>query len=209
MADDFQKGTSNDSQNVSNFSEYYRGEQYQRAANEPGSNGSPHGSGGPMFVGPGQGIVITGEHWILQGIVSIPFVIAGTARYPITAALTVVVGLLCDRLVPLFGVHATWERFLAYIPMLVVFWISMRWDQRMGMRNATYRRLRHGARLVVFALLGYALVGAWKGGPSLALPRMGGVVIGAALGHWFLLRGEGWREFWHRTLTNFRLRPAS
>ncbi|MEO8562882.1 MAG: hypothetical protein ABI601_12445 [bacterium] len=207
MSDDFQKGTLNDSSNVSNHSEFYRGQEYQRAANEPRTYGSPHGTGGVVSF-PGGGITITGEHWILQGIASIPFIIVGTALYPVTAVVTVVAGLLCNRLVPLFGAGATWQRFLAYIPMLVVFWISMRWDQRFGQRNAAYRRVRHTARLAVFALLGYWLAGKAFGGSSVTLPRIGGLVAGVALGHWFLMRGEGWREFWHRTLTNFRLRPT-
>ncbi|MDQ6827796.1 MAG: hypothetical protein M3081_02910 [Gemmatimonadota bacterium] len=212
MSDDFYKGTRNDQSDVSNHSEFYRGEQYQREANAPRSTTSPHGSALPNFGSSGGGMVITGESPILKAIVSIPFLIVGTTLYPVTAALTIVAGLLCVRLVPLFGPNATWTRWLAYLPMLVVFWFCMRWDQRMGERHQLYRRIRHVARLVVFALIGYALAGRFMpapGGQSITLPKVAGALAGAALGHWFLMRGEGWRNFWHRTLALFRLMPAS
>jgi hypothetical protein len=82
---------------------------------------------------------------------------------------------------------------------------------RVGERNRVYRRIRHAARVLVFALLGYTLAGVLlpaKGGQSISLPHVGGALLAAALGHWFLLCGEGWRDFWHRTLAMFRLRPA-
>jgi hypothetical protein len=203
MADDFEKGRRGEWSNVSDQREYDRGADFQRGLNTA-----------PMWGSQAGGPVITGEHWILQGIVSIPFIIVGALLYPITALLSLIVALLCTRLVPLFGPGAGWERFLAYIPMLVVFWVSMRWDQRLGQRNAGYRRVRHVARLVVFAFLGAAVTGmVWQTGSGSArqlitLPHAVGAAVGAALGHLFLTRGEGWRDFWHRTLTNFRLRPA-
>jgi hypothetical protein len=203
MADDFEKGRRGEWSNVSNQQEYDRGVSFQRGLNA-----------GPMWGPPAAGPVITGEHWLLQGIVSIPFILAGTLLYPITALASVIVALLCTRLVPLFGAGAGWQRFLAYLPVLAVFWISMRWDQGLGQRNAGYRRVRHVARLVLFALLGAAVTGmVWRTGSGSAgqiitLPHAVGAAVGAGLGHLFLMRGQGWRDFWHRTLTNFRLRPA-
>lgn len=213
MSSDFEKGTRNDSQDVGNQSEYYRGQMYQRDANAVrGPTSGSHSSG--FIVAPsGQGMVITGENPILQAIVSIPFLIIGLALYPVTAAATILAGLLCVRLTPMFGAGATWERWLAYLPMLVVFWVVMRWDVRMAVRNTTYRRVRHGARLLVFAFIGYAIAGYFASSGRVdalfTLPKVAGLFVGAALGHWFLERGDGWRDFWYRTLTTFRLKPAN
>ncbi|HEY4304724.1 MAG TPA: hypothetical protein VGM82_09665 [Gemmatimonadaceae bacterium] len=204
MADDFEKGRRGEWSNVSDQREYDRGVAFQRGLNTS-----------PMFAPPANGPVITGESPILQAIVCVPFVVAGTLLYPVTALLTVVAALLCVRLVPLFGPGAGMVRYFAYLPMLVVFWVSMRWDQRMGQRNAGYRRARHFARLVVFALVVAAVTGAvWRtnsggAGQLITLPHLVGAVVGAALGHLFLTRGDGWRSFWYRTLATFRLRAAS
>jgi hypothetical protein len=109
MSDDFYKGMRNDSSDVSNHAEFNRGLNYQLDANAAKApTAGPHGSGGISIVSRGPGLVITGEHWILRSIASIPFLVIGTLLYPITAALTVVAGLLCVRLVPLFGPDATW-----------------------------------------------------------------------------------------------------
>jgi hypothetical protein len=202
MVDDFEKGRRGEWSNVSDQREYDRGGAFQRGLNSA-----------PMFAQAG-GPVITGENSILQGIVSIPFVVVGTLLYPVTAVLTVIAALLCVRLVPLFGVGAGWVHYLAYLPMLVVFWSSMRWDQRMGERHAGYRRVRHFARLGVFAFVAAALMGMlWRmgsgsAGQLMTLPHTVGAVVGVALGHLFLTRGDGWRDFWHRTLTKLRLRPV-
>jgi hypothetical protein len=202
MVDDFDKGRRGEWSNVSNQDEYNRGVAFQRGIREQ------------MWAPAANGPVITGEHWLLQGIVSIPFIVVGALLYPVTALISGIVGLLCMRLVPLFGPNPGWKALLAYIPMLAIFWISMRWDQRTGDRNASYRRIRHVARLVVFALLGAAVTGMfWRTGREnpgqiITLPHAVGTVAGVVLGHFFLTRGEGWRDFWHRTLTNFRLRPA-
>ncbi|MEO7456467.1 MAG: hypothetical protein ABIY52_09410 [Gemmatimonadaceae bacterium] len=203
MVDDFEKGRRGESANISDQREYDRGVSFQR-----GLNAAPMRS--PTASGP----VITGESPLLQGLVCIPFIVVGTLLYPVTALLSVVAALVCTRFVPLFGPGAGLVRFLAYIPMLVVFWISMRWDQRTGQRNAGYRRVRHAARLVVFAFLGAVVTGMlWRtsggsAGQFITLPHMVGTAAGAVLGHFFLVYGEGWRDFWHRTLTTFRLRPA-
>ena len=203
MVDDFTKGRRGEWSNVSSQQEYDRGVAFQRGLDAT-----------PMFAPSSGGPVITGESPILQGIVSIPFIVAGTLLYPLTALLTVMAALLCVRLVPFFGEGAGLVRYLAYVPMLVVFWFSMRWDQRMGERNAGYRRVRHFARLAVFAVVAAAVMGmVWRTGSErgsqlMTLPHVAGAIIGVALGHLFLTRGDGWRNFWHRTLTNFRLRAV-
>lgn len=205
MVDDFEKGRRGEWSNVSNQAEYDRGVAFQRALNA---------SAAPMFGAQASGPVITGESSILQGLVSIPFVIAGTLLYPVTALVTLLAALLCVRLLPLFGPDAGVIKYLAFVPMLIVFWVAMRWDQRLGERNAGYRRIRHIARLFVFAFVtsvGVGLVWHMPGGTSsqwATLPHLVGAVAGAILGHLFLTRGDGWRDFWHRTLANFRLRPA-
>jgi hypothetical protein len=202
MADDFDKGRRGEWSNVSNQQEYDRGAAFQRGLNTA-----------PMFSPQSHGPVITGESWLLQAIVSIPFVVIGTLLYPVTALLTVLAALLCVRLVPLFGAGAGWVHYLAYLPMLVVFWFSMRWDQRMGERHAGYRRVRHFTRLTVFAVLTAAVTGmVWRTGSGdvgqlVTLPHVVGTVVGVVLGHLFLTRGDGWRDFWYRTLAKFRLRP--
>jgi hypothetical protein len=202
MVDDFDKGRRGEWSNVSNQQEYDRGVAFQRGLNAA-----------PMFASPSGGPVITGESPILQGLASIPFLVVGTLLYPVTALLTVIAALLCVRLVPLFGAGAGMVRYLAYLPMLVVFWFSMRWDQRMGERNAGYRRVRHFARLAVFAVLAAAVTGmVWRTGSGsetqlLTLPHVAGLLVGVVLGHLFLTRGDGWRDFWYRTLAKFRLRP--
>jgi hypothetical protein len=209
MSDDFQKGMMNDTSNVSNFSEFERGRNYQLNANAANDRGAstPH-SAGFAFVSNGPAWVITGENPILQFIVSIPFILAGTLLYPLTAIATLIAVLLCVRLVPMFGAGATWERWLAYVPALVVFWCCMRWDIRAGTRNRTYRRGRHAARVLVFAALGYAIASMFaKTRGMTAFMPLGSAVVAAALGHWFLMRSQGWRDFWHRTVARLRL-PA-
>ena len=193
MVDDYDRGRRGEQANVNDWDAYRQGAAHQRSLDA-------------MIVPTGHGPTITGEGWFLQTIVGIPFVVVGALLYPVTAAATLVVGLLCTRLMPLFGASG-WQRWLAYVPMLVVFWIVMRWDQRAGERHAAYRRVRHVARLAAFAVVGYLLVGAYLHVPSASLPRLLGAVGGAGLGYVFLTYG-GWQEFWHRTLTNFRLRPA-
>ena len=96
LADDFDKGRRGEWSNVADQREYDRGAAFQRGLNSA------------MWQPPANGPVITGEHWLLQGIVSIPFIVAGALLYPMTAASTLIATLLCTRLVPLFGSSAGW-----------------------------------------------------------------------------------------------------
>jgi hypothetical protein len=215
VSDDFEKGMRGDSQNISNYGEYNRGEQYQRDANAAaqhnGQMRSPHGFS-PMVAPTGTGPVITGENAILQTLVSVPFLLVGTLLYPVAAVLTLLAALLCARLLPLFGPDAGWTRVLAYVPMLAVFWFSMRWEVRAGERYSAYRRGRSVLRLVVFAVLGFALAGALMkarnastfAGLPVTLPSVGGAIVGVAFGYW-MLRHDGWHDFWERTLAKFRI----
>ena len=198
MVDDFEKGRRGESANVSDQREYDRGRAFQRALDAP-----------PMLAPPANGPVITGESPILQGIVSVPFLMAGTLLYPVAAVATGISALLCVRLMPLVGPGGGWMQYFAFVPMLVVFWFSMRWDRRLGERHAQYRQMRHASRVIVFAIAGAALAAlAWdSGGRGLVtLPHVAGAIIGAAAGQLLLTRGDGWRAFWYRTLDRFRLR---
>jgi hypothetical protein len=212
MSDDFQKGMRNDTSDVSNFAEFERGRNYQLDANAR-SDGlqtkSPH-SPGIVFASNSPQWVISGTNPILQFIVCIPFILVGMLLYPITAAATLIATLLCTRLVPLFGAGATWERALAFIPALVVFWFCMRWDVHTGDRNRTYRRARHVARVLVFGALGYAIAERFIAprGSVMSIPRLGGAGVGLLLGHLFLVYGHGWRDFWHATLARMRIQAA-
>ena len=203
--DDFDKGRRNDSSNVTNWQEFERGQQAQRNVNQAGA----------MFSAPaGGGMVITGESPVLQFLASIPFVVAGVFLYPITLAVTGVAALCCMRLVPLFGVNATWQRLLAYVPLLVVFWLAMRWEVRFAERQPAYRRARHVLRVILFVAAVYFLTDAvlsWRGAQlnqPFSVFRIAGAVVGAVFGHWFLTGTGGWRDFWYRTLARFRIRAA-
>ena len=208
MSGDFNSGMQNNTSNVGNWAEWERGKAYQDAANAI-NNGvksdSPHATGISWGVG-GSGGVISGDNPVMQFIASIPFIVVGTVLYPITAVASVVAALLCTRLLPLFG--AGWERWLAYVPALVVFWFCMRWDVRAGQRSAAYRRARHVARILAFAPLGYVVVGRFVARDSAEISQLIGAVVGAGLGHLFLTRGEAWRDFWYRTLARLRIHAA-
>jgi hypothetical protein len=206
---DFDKGRQNDSSNVSNWREFEEGRAHQKNLDALRDSGL----GGSALGGPGRGMVITGESPFLQFIVRIPFLMAGTLLYPVTFAVTLVAGLLCVRLVPVLGADAGWQRLLAFVPLLVVFWFCMRWDVRLGERLPAYRRVRQGARLLVFAALGYAAsemlpLGKGGAGGPFSMVHMGGAVAGAVLGY-FMLRAPAWRNFWYVTLATFRIRSNS
>jgi hypothetical protein len=197
---DFDKGRRNDTSNVSDWREFEAGRAHQKNLNAMADGG---------LASPGRGMVITGESPILQFIVRIPFLLAGTLLYPLTFAVALVAGLLCVRLVPLFGADAGWQRLLAFVPVLAVFWFCLRWDVRLGERNPAYRRVRHVARILLFAALGYWASGVLPMGDAAAGPlsawRLGGAVAGAVLGY-LMLRADGWRNFWYATLAAFRIR---
>ena len=202
---DFDKGRNNDSSNVSNWREFERGREHQKNLNAMAAGG---------LATEARGMTITGESPILQFIVRIPFLLVGTLLYPVTFAVTLVVGLLCVRLMPIVGADGSWQRLIAFVPTVLVLWLCMRWDVRFGERHHGYRRVRHVFRIGVFGALGYEAARFFPGASATAaahpfsLIHIGGALVGATLGY-FMLRADGWRDFWYTTLAAFRMRAES
>lgn len=161
----------------------------------------------------GRGGTAGSAEWIVA-----PFVLAPVFAmlYPVTTAATIATAYAAEVIGNVLGLPAGVRFLLMLIPSIVVTWTVGRMDQQWAF-NRTYYRLRHVARLLVFALAANAAAmnsggqhRDWVVGEFFAeivsMPNIMAVAFMLVFCQWMIMTADSWRIYWNKKLQSWRFR---
>ena len=155
--------------------------------------------------------------WLVAPIVLAPIF---ACLYPVTTAATLTTAFAAEAMANLFGLgaHSLFRIVLILAPVIFVTWTVGRRDQQWAL-NRTYYRIRHVARLIIFALVANAAAmnaggqhREWGLGDFVkemfTMPNVAAVVLMVVFWQWLIQTGVLSREYWNKKLEMWHFRPA-